>query len=619
MNNNYGVQIRKLLVSNSKETKVIKLFDGLNVVSGPTDTGKSYIYQLIRYLLGTNTNPKDIPENKDFYDAFLEMYSYSTDSVFTLKRTFSSNKVHIYNGSYDEINKDSKITTVNTKGSKNILSAKMLEYCGIDSDVNIKTHIRKNSFRKIALRDFLLFSLVSEEEIISEKSVLRTGQHISKTVELNLFYYFISGKFTSFLTLLSDKKSKKKGTKTKSENQSNDNLIMQLYDETKNEIDKLEQATEPEDISYKDDLLFVTSEIEKESKQLKDIYDNIQKLKSKKLFNIELLKRFNLLSDQFNSDLKRLEFILEGGEILSRLNTENCPTCGKRLDECSIEHKNSKEVVDSPKSEMLYKSYSSEKKKILLNVNDLSKTMDNLKMDNENLEKRIGIVEYEYQQIKEKIDKELRPTQDSLKEKIKKEVESKLVRAKIDYLKSKLIKFETQKPLLIEQESESIKNQTEKITKLINENVSELSNTMNNYLIKMHFPDIKKDKCNVEFNFETNDFTINGKHRSVFGKGYRSILYSVFLISLMKFSKEKSLPHVGFVIIDSPLTTFQESEDNSSEEKVSDELKTRFIDTFASEKDIQILILENKFPLKNTNFNFIEFTGDEKTGRYGFM
>lgn len=48
-------------------------------------------------------------------------------------------------------------------------------------------------------------------------------------------------------------------------------------------------------------------------------------------------------------------------------------------------------------------------------------------------------------------------------------------------------------------------------------------------------------------------------------------------------------------------------------------LKGRFIRTLSEEKDSQLIILENKFPLKTKDINFIEFTKGENIGRYGFM
>ncbi|WP_305928047.1 AAA family ATPase [Bacillus mycoides] len=622
MNNKIGLQLKRFIVSNGNEIREIKLLEGLNVISGPTDTGKTYIYQCIKYILGSNSLPKPIPENKDFNHAYLEIKSLHKNLIFTLKRTLSTNKIYVYNCTFSEIKEHTEAIPVNTRGSKNLITTKLLEYSGIDTRVKIKTHIREHKFRNIAFRDFLHYSLVDEKEIIKDTSILTTGQYSSSTVELNLFYYLISGKHTSFLTYLSDQKISKKNNKSVKENSEPNNVLLEVYNETKNELNELEQNKIKNDVSYKDELLFVATEIENRTSKLKETFANIEKMKSKKLMNHELIKRFNLLEAQFDSDLHRLEFILEGGEILSKLAMENCPSCGKKLaDECYKDHVDSNYKNHLVNSDVLFKSYYAEKKKISLNLNDLSLTIDNLLAENNSLIKEISLKENEYLLIRQEIEQELKPTQKSLTEKINKEVDSRLIQAKIDYLKNKLMKLEVQKleNIKINNLPEYNIASYENIGDLIDTRISELCEIMNTYLLKMKFPNLQENKQNVIFEPKNNDFIIGGKSRAVFGKGFRAIIYSVFLISLMKFCYKNKLPHAGFVLIDSPLTTFQEAEEVDPVDDIPKELKGRFINTFSKEKDSQIIILENKFPLKTKEINFIEFTKDENIGRYGFM
>ncbi|MNW54237.1 hypothetical protein D3C74_318300 [compost metagenome] len=89
----------------------------------------------------------------------------------------------------------------------------------------------------------------------------------------------------------------------------------------------------------------------------------------------------------------------------------------------------------------------------------------------------------------------------------------------------------------------------------------------------------------------------------------------------MEYCQKNTLPHAGFVLIDSPLTTYQEASETEEEEKVPEELKVRFLNTFSNLIGSQIILLENKFSM-NVNeekMNFIEFTKDSTIGRYGFM
>lgn len=621
MNSKLGLRLTKFVVSNTKDIREIDLHNGLNIIYGPTDTGKTYIYQCIKYLLGSNILPKRIPENFDFHDAYLEIKSLYYNSIFTLKRTSSKNKINIYDCPFSEIEKDTKSISVNTRGSKNIISTKLLEYSGINPDTKIKTHIRENKYRNIAIRDLLHFSLVTETGIITDDSLITTGQYTSKTVELNLFYYFISAQHTSYMTYLSDRKSSKKKKKVQNQIEDSNSLIAELIEETKRELLTLEETKYTDGESYSEELFFVTSEIDEQSNNLKSTFENIEKLKTKKLMNFELLRRFKLLTEQFNSDLQRLEFILEGGEIISKLTIENCPTCGEKLIlDKHLGHSNL-ESIQVINSEVLFASYNAEKKKILLNLNDLIMTINNLEHENHIITHEISVLEKMYQVIKEKIDEELKPTRTSLKNKINRVVDEKLIKEKIGYLKQQLHRFQSQISNSNQIENNSPANQSSSDDTIysVDNHINQLCEIMNSYLLEMSFPDVKVGNEIVKFDSNANDFIINGKARSVYGKGYRAIIYSVFLVSFMKFCRNNSLPHIGFVVIDSPLTTYQEKENELPEEKIPEDLKERFINTLSSEKNLQIIIFENKFSIPTTDINCIEFTRDRKRGRYGFM
>lgn len=56
-----GFQIRKLtLVGRGVPNAEVQFHEGLNVVSGPSDTGKTFIVQCIDYMLGGKATPSRI-------------------------------------------------------------------------------------------------------------------------------------------------------------------------------------------------------------------------------------------------------------------------------------------------------------------------------------------------------------------------------------------------------------------------------------------------------------------------------------------------------------------------------------------------------------------------------
>jgi hypothetical protein len=82
-----------------------------------------------------------------------------------------------------------------------------------------------------------------------------------------------------------------------------------------------------------------------------------------------------------------------------------------------------------------------------------------------------------------------------------------------------------------------------------------------------------------------------------------------------------ALPHPGWVILDSPLTTFKEKNEPNLGEEVSGEIQNAFFDHLSTLNGEQIIILENKIPSPKiqSKINFIEFVGFEGQGRNGFF
>ena len=65
--NKYGFFIKRLELSGSAvEIKTIQFKKGLNVIFGSSDTGKTFIFQCINYMLGGSTPPKPIPESENY-------------------------------------------------------------------------------------------------------------------------------------------------------------------------------------------------------------------------------------------------------------------------------------------------------------------------------------------------------------------------------------------------------------------------------------------------------------------------------------------------------------------------------------------------------------------------
>ncbi len=153
--------------------------------------------------------------------------------------------------------------------------------------------------------------------------------------------------------------------------------------------------------------------------------------------------------------------------------------------------------------------------------------------------------------------------------------------------------------------------------------LGEFTKEISTILGRWGFPNSKA----VSFDKSTRDIVVGGKPRSHFGKGYRAICFSAFAVALMAYLKEKNR-HPGFLILDSPLTTYKERDEVApiEEEDEQTHMANNLIYGFYRDlcdfyKDSQIIVLDNQEPDRDLlkHMNYTHFSRNEHIGRYGFF
>lgn len=106
-----------------------------------------------------------------------------------------------------------------------------------------------------------------------------------------------------------------------------------------------------------------------------------------------------------------------------------------------------------------------------------------------------------------------------------------------------------------------------------------------------------KGQAQVEFDDKRFDIKVDGKARQSNGKGVRAILHAAFVVALLRFCHENQTPHPGFVVLDSPLTTFKQGRDSGTDEGIDPSIEAAFWVSIAKLKAVlQIVVLDNKEP-----------------------
>jgi hypothetical protein len=170
----------------------LSFVDGLNIVFGASDTGKSFIVKAISYMIGAVSKLPKI-EERDGYDAAWLGLVLPTGREVTLYRSTKGGGLKLHEGLVRSAKDDAGIPLAvgeNKKGET--VSHYLLNAIGLADKLIIKNASAEKDKRLIRLLAPLV--LVEEDAIISGRSpILYSGQHTSATFEKNLFRLLLTG------------------------------------------------------------------------------------------------------------------------------------------------------------------------------------------------------------------------------------------------------------------------------------------------------------------------------------------------------------------------------------------------------------------------------------------
>ena len=587
-----------------KEPAIVELKKGLNVISGASDTGKSYICQCVQFILGAKKAPKSIDEAKG-YSSLEVTFEESDGGSFTLKRELKNN------ADITLVENDvTKILKPKHQGKEN-LSNYFLGKIGIGSQILV-SGTQSLNHSSLTLRILEKLFLVDEARIITDHSPLGKGQNTEKTLETSLLKTLLTGSDDSDIQMLKKRKQSKQSLHIKIDNLedfmnryfSGDEADEDRIKELSDNIYAIENSIERAE-SELDSLLKTGSEgIERRN----NLASRSEALNRKLDEDNTLLERFHLLLSKYSSDSERLEANSEAAKYVDSHYVANCPTCGSVLDDSS-------EIS----VELVLSCNASEIRKMDRKVEGLHSTIHEIEEHKSNISNELVTLGKELRDLENSLDpyisKMITETRNIIKS-LSKNKEKLAAELNVEIKRGEILK-EIGK-LQVEHDEIADKYEIPDFSKELQQLMQEISNI----LIRWDFPNGNQ----VAYDRENRDISIGGKHREHFGKGYRAICFSAFVIGLMNYLCGKNR-HVGFLVLDSPLTTYKERDEVSSgEESEQAFIANNLIYAFYRDlcdfyNDKQIIVLDNQEPSKDlqSSMTYIHFSKNDDIGRYGFF
>jgi hypothetical protein len=589
------IQLRELRVTGTgKQNAVVKFAPGGNVIAGVSNSGKSYMLRCMDFVLGAEEMTKKIDEDAGYELVYLE-FADGTGKPLTLVRHLTGGDVSVHYSTIDTIKGEGTVVAWKRQGksSNPDVSSVFLPFAGM-KEARLRANA-KGLTHRLTVRTLLPAFLVDETSIIAERSPVYGNSGYDQTPRKRMLSYLLTGVDDEAVV------SVERSDIAQAEANAKLALISELLQPIEQRLQvgsPLMDGDQQSSINRADEGIERLSSSLAEDRQERarlqrergEAVAEKQKAESQIIAIDELLGRYELLHKRYDSDLKRLDFIAEGSHFFNGLQEARCPLCDQPMNE---EHRH--EFESNKDVETVYASARAEAAKILGLRNELVETISTLKTLRTEREQQHSRASEQLETIAMRMDRELVPalqaTKSQLDDLIQRRLELQSLKADTEQADALVTVRNSLEAMLVKPES------APKKWEAIDSGAA--------YKFCLEIQKVLKEwswkgQAQIEFDEKRFDIKVDGKARQSNGKGVRAILHAAFVVALLRFCHENQTPHPGFIVLDSPLTTFKQGRDSGVDESIDPSIEAAFwVSIEKLQANLQIVVLDNKEPPPN--------------------
>ena len=322
------LQLRQIVLRGQGVTDAsIKFLPGGNIVAGESDTGKSYLLRCLDYIFGADEMKKRIPAAESYSTLYVQFQNKAGD-VLTLERHLSGGDLASHTCAVEDIQESGKPLKPKRTGKSKArdVTEVLFQFAGLSEAV-----LRKNDrgeVQRLTIRQYLPVFLVDEIAIIDERSPVLGKGGFDETPRKRMFAHMLTGKDDT--GVIASEKSEIAQAKLTAQL----GLITGLLEPVEHRIQQSPRADE--DSIEKVDFAIaelsasnfeITGERAKLQAERTEETRKLNRAESQVVAADELLARYHLLEDRYDSDLQRLDFVTEGAHFFNGLQEVACPLC----------------------------------------------------------------------------------------------------------------------------------------------------------------------------------------------------------------------------------------------------------------------------------------------------
>ena len=581
-------QLRSLRVTGpGKQVAEVTFRPGANVISGASNTGKSYILQCINFMLGSSKKPKKITESRGYTTCVLDLEDQN-GATHQLERSLSGDFfIHRVLADGKPTSEEFLLEKHDPENVKTI-SGFLLD---LMNAWGLKVRQSKaGKTRSISFSDFRRLTIVDEVRIIGEGSPALSGQYASEPVERSFFKLVLTGLDDSSVIAV----------ETRTQSVARRTAQLDLIDGLIARLDRDIQELDPEPLTLNFRLAAVSSTLLRVSETMsgkqqalleeegrrRDALRNAMKLEQRQNATGELRERFRLLEEHYNSDLARLLAISEMDSFFLQLQQSRCPLCGAEGDQ------HDPSVPHDPTTPLLtdiQRACVAEGNKIRALLRDLVGTTTELDVELSLIESSLQEQRELFATASKTLEETLAPAAEQSASEWNETIllKDRLTQAQVLYERLGALQAERNRIATTTWKQGAKAEEG----RLLDADATERFSVVVESLLKSwSYPDLGR----VTFDETAFDLVISGKERGSEGKGFRAIAYAAFIIGLLEYAmgSDPAQLHPGFVVLDSPLVTYKRRDTAPDDQVIPEDVTTAFYQSLSSlAADKQVIVL----------------------------
>lgn len=605
------IRLNQITFNGPTKEQIVDFKSGVNVICGASDTGKSFLAESVDFMLG-GSSLKEIPERAPYSSATLAL-SFDENEHCKIKRALSGGNFELLSVTPSGESKSTVLKQNHVQGRIDNISGFLLDKIGLLNKRILKSKAKATTM-SLSFRNLARLIIIQEGEVQSPQSPFLTGQFTTPTSEMATVKLLITGIDDSEIVPTIDDSP---------DNARQLALIEEIISDLSSDIsdkghDKPELTQQAEKLQstideQRNSMRLVQDELNGKIRDRKSLYDEYMSLDNRQIEIAELSSRFALLRKHYGVDKERLLAIQESGSLFANTALVPCPLCGATPDSQHITEDCGGDV------DAIVAAAGAEIAKIDLLLIELRQTISDLEDEATSIADKLLEKNSAYNKLDEQIRESISPifleARSEFTELVEKRAE---VQSAIDMF-DRLEKLQERKQLLLDDGQEDTSTTQQVEAGIPDASAHALSMKIERILRAWNFP----GECRVHFDKERKDFVIDGKPRGSRGKGLRAITHAAITLGLMEYCQEQSLPHPGFVVIDSPLLAYFEPEGEDDTALQGTDLKERFYEYLIQQhgRDSQVVVIENQHPPEKfeNKLNLTVFTRNPTEGRFGLL